>query len=621
MARLCFSVHIQARHIATLAILLGLSWQVTCAVVTNDTTHVAEKTFDYVITGAGLSGLTVGNRLSGKGHSVLIIEAGPDGSWNPAIRNAEDHAFPPEFCNWKYPVYDEDGRQLQWTANAGACIGGSTSINGMVWYRPTKPEIDKLETLGNPGWNFENLFPYIKATERSIPPNEVQASQGAGNDPEFHGRHGFINTSFPTPMRIPKAVGLYKQALQLAFPGLGPSGDMSNRTSFSLATTLYTIWHDPVTGKNRRSSAADGLLWATEQQRPTLTVLAAHKVEKVLFDKKLTATGISFLPTDARSLGRSIKVYARKGVILSAGSLATPPILERSGIGRSDVLKAAGIHKLVDLPGVGANLNDQPDATALALMAEAHHNDTSIIDGLNGLFAPVIALIKAHQLWGSNSNVYLNNLTSSTQLRFRAQALVDAKAAVNIPGAEAILNATIDLIVTHKLPVAEFLSDTATVILLTAFWPLLPLSRGNIHINTSTPFFSHPIITPRFLHDPFDASVAVSLARASRTVFSSSPFLGIVADAYFGTAVGSNGTDEEHLAWYKSQVIGASHWLGSTSMMPRRLGGVVDSKLRVYGTKNLHVVDAGVLPFQVTSHMMSVLYAVAGRAADVIHNS
>ena len=66
-------------------------------------------------------------QLSAKGHSVLIIEAGSDGSWSPAIRNAEDHAFPPAFCNWQYPVYEEDGRQLPWTANAGACIGGSTS--------------------------------------------------------------------------------------------------------------------------------------------------------------------------------------------------------------------------------------------------------------------------------------------------------------------------------------------------------------------------------------------------------------------------------------------------------------------------------------------------------------
>ena len=283
-------------------------------------------------------------------------------------------------------------------------------------------------------------------------------------------------------------------------------------------------------------------------------------------------------------------------------------------------------------------------------MSEAYHNDTSMIDNLNGLFAPVIALIKSNELWGTSecflthltclakpsvclvsnhpfsldSTAHLKDLASPRTLRSRAQSLVAAKAAVNIPGAEVILNATIDLITTHNrtpspspspspltliftptpqslihthrltqpltylpVPIAEFLTDTAPSILLTAFWPLLPLSRGKIHINTSNPLFSHPIITPRFLHDPFDASIAISLARASRAVFSSSPFQGkdrdrnIVTDAYLGGGgLNPNSTNGEYLAWYKANAIGASHWLGSSCMLPRRLGGVVDSKLR-----------------------------------------
>ncbi|KAK4212696.1 glucose oxidase [Rhypophila decipiens] len=605
-----------------LAVVLAVSWKVACTVVTNDTNIAAGKTYDYVIAGAGLSGLTVGSRLSAKGHSVLIIEAGLDGSWNPAIRYAEDRVFPSTFCNWRYPVYEEDGTQLPWTADAGACIGGSTSINGMVWYRPTKAELDKLESLGNPGWNFDNLLPYMEATERNIPPTPAQIAQGAGNEPEFHGHFGFINTSFPTPMRIPGAVDLYKQALPMVFPGLTPDGDLSNRTFVSMATTIYTIWHDPIAGKNRRSSAADGLVWAPDQQRQTLTILADHKVDKVIFDKRLTAKGLMFLPTissiSSSRPRKGFQVHARRGVILSAGALATPPILERSGIGRADVLKAAKIAKVVDLTGVGANLNDQPGTSALASVAEAYRNDTSLIDADGGkVFAPVIALIKSNELWRADASSNLDGLLSPTTLRARAQAIVKAKAGVNIPGAEAILNATIDLITTHNLPIAEFLSDSITATLLTAFWPLVPLSRGHLHINTSDPF-SHPIITPRFLQDSFDISVAISVARAAHSVLSSAPFEGIVADPYLGFAAGPNATDADYLSWYKATMIGASHWLGSTAMLPRRLGGVVDSKLRVYGTKSLYVVDAGILPFQVTSHLMSVLYAVAGRAAVVI---
>lgn len=161
-----------------------------------------------------------------------------------------------------------------------------------------------------------------------------------------------------TPLRIPNATALYKEAVSLTFPGLAMGRDLSDRGSVSSATTLYTVWYDSVTGKNRRSSAADAYLWAPGQQRETLTVLATHKVDKILFDENVTATGVRFLPTNGSSLPATFfKAYARKGVVLSTGSLASAPILERSGIGGSAVLKAAGVSQLVDLPGVGANLN------------------------------------------------------------------------------------------------------------------------------------------------------------------------------------------------------------------------------------------------------------------------
>jgi choline dehydrogenase-like flavoprotein len=162
-------------------------------------------------------------------------------------------------------------------------------------------------------------------------------------------------------MRIPGAVALYKQALGLNFTGLAIGDDLSNRTSVASATTLYTIWHDPMTGKNRRSSAADALLWAPNQQRARLTVLATHKVDRVLFDRDVTATGVSFLPTTGSvPSSKRFKAYAARGIILSAGSLATAPILERPGISRLDILKSVRVRKIVDLPGIGANLNVGP---------------------------------------------------------------------------------------------------------------------------------------------------------------------------------------------------------------------------------------------------------------------
>lgn len=126
---------------------------------------------------------------------------------------------------------------------------------------------------------------------------------------------------------------------------------------------------------------------------------------------------------------------------------------------------------------------------------------------------------------------------------------------------------------------AEFVGESYPTVLSAIFWPLMPLSRGHVHINSSDPF-ADPIITPRFLSDTFDQDVAITISRRSRSLFASAPFSEVVADPYYDPPIGPNATDSEWLAWYKSTGVGASHWFGSTAMLPRDLGGVVDSRLR-----------------------------------------
>lgn len=207
-------------------------------------------------------------------------------------------------------------------------------------------------------------------------------------------------------MRIPRAVELYKESLPLVFPGLTIGNDLSNRSLDGTvsASSSWTIWHDYDTGKNRRSSAAYGYLWASDQQRESLTILTNHKVDKVLFSDDLTASSVIFgIKPDADVPGSQPGlhvVHANEEVILAAGSLASGPLLERSGIGSPEVLAAAGIKQVVDLPGVGVNLVDQPGTGTSALVAEAYQNDTSLIDGRNP-FAPEISLVNAEQIWGT----------------------------------------------------------------------------------------------------------------------------------------------------------------------------------------------------------------------------
>ncbi len=189
-------------------------------------------------------------------------------------------------------------------------------------------------------------------------------------------------------MRIPQAVRLYKKALPEAFPGLSIGNDLSNRTSVVSASASWTIWPDPSTGKSRRCSAADALLWAPSQQRRTLTVLANHTVTTILFDHGTKARGVAFADATSTDPARKIhQVRARKGVILAAGTLGSTPILERSGIGNPSILAAAKVQYLVDLPGVGTNLNVST-YNLMACLETNNKGPTWIVHVSAGLKAP-----------------------------------------------------------------------------------------------------------------------------------------------------------------------------------------------------------------------------------------
>ncbi|KAJ6581150.1 hypothetical protein B0H19DRAFT_1113941 [Mycena capillaripes] len=580
--------------------------------ITTDSSVASGNTFDYVVAGAGLSGIVVGTKLSAKGYSVLLIEAGKDLQNNSAIFNAELRGNlsndPATDCNWHYVASDVNGSALPITIDSGKCIGGSSSINGMVWYRPTSTELDAIESLGNPGWNSTTLFPYMKAIEHNHPPSSAQRADGANLVPADHGFKGPVNVSFPVPMRIPEAQAVYKAAIALVF-GIDDSPDLSARTGSVSASTSWTIWWDPVAEVTRRASAAYSLLYPQSQQQDTLTVLAEHKVAKVVFNKNLKATGLQFGPTSGGSL---YTVNARYEVLLAAGSLATPPILERSGVGRKSVLDAAGVKQLVDLP-VGLNLQDQPGTSLSALVQPANDSNTLLIDNRN-IFAPVITLLNIDQLFGNQSAIISANLQKN--IKAYAKAAVAAGTELNLAGATELFTTVTELITKNKMPIIELISESASSVMFSVFWPLTPLSRGTVHIETSDPF-ANPRITPRFLSVDFDVDVAVEISKKARSLYRTSAFAPIISEVVID-AVPDNATDAEWAAWYASTSFGASHWLGSCAMRPRASGGVVAPTLKVYGTSGLRVVDASVIPFQMTSHTMSTIYAFSQKAADLI---
>ncbi|KAF7324160.1 Alcohol oxidase [Mycena kentingensis (nom. inval.)] len=599
-----------------LPLLLFLRTRVRASTITADKAVVAGKTFDYVVAGAGLSGIVVGTKLAEEGYSVLLIEAGKDLQNNSAIYNAELRGTlldnPETSCNWRYQASAEDGSPLPILVDSGKCVGGSTSINGMVWYRPTKAELNAIEDLGNPGWNASTLYPYMEAIEHNHPPDDSQRADGANLVGSVHGFHGPVNVSFPTPMRIPTAQMLYKAAVTLVF-GIPTGKDLSKREGSVSASTSWTIWWDPIAQITRRASAAYSLLYppAKQQAQKKLTILVEHTVGKVLFDDDLRATGLEFGSVDGAEL---CSVYAKKEVILAAGSLATPPILERSGVGSKSVLESFGITPLVDLPGVGLNLQDQPGTGLSALLQSDNASSSLLVDNRN-LFAPVISLLNIDELFGQKKSAhYIAKLNQ--QIEKRAKAAVASGAEANLDGAKELFGTITKLVTEKKQAIVELVGESYPAVMTSIFWPLTPFSRGHIHINSSSPL-APPRITPRFLSDDFDVDVAVQISKRARSLYETTPFAPIIAQLVVD-AVGANATDAEWAEWFKSTSFGASHWIGSASMRPRASGGVVSPDLRVYGTKRLRVVDASIIPFQVSSHTMSLAYAVSQKAADII---
>lgn len=593
--------------------ILAVSLGALATRITTDSAAVSGRTFDYVVAGAGLGGITVATKLSARGYSVLIIEAGKDLQNHAPIYDAERRGElnkdPATDCNWHYTGSDENGTALSVKIDSGKCIGGSTSINGMVWYRPACAELDALEGLGNPGWNSESMFSYMRDIEHNHPPSVAQRAAGADIVWSQHGFDGPLNVSFPVPMRIPAAQALYKAAITLVF-GIPRGRDLSDRQGSVSASTSWTIWWDPVARITRRASAAYTLLYPKDKQQATLTVLAEHTVDKVIFNKLMKATGVQFGSPATKKL---FTVNVKREVILAAGSLATPPILERSGVGSKEVLKAAGIKQLVDLPGVGRNLQDQPGTGLSALVQTANASNTLVIDNRN-IFAPVITLLNIDQLFGDRSAAMAGQLQKS--IGARAKAAVDSGAEVNLAGATELYTTVMNLITKQKMPVSELISESYPAVMTSVFWPLTPLSRGHIHIKSSDPF-TQPIITPRFLTDDFDVDVAVQIAKKARSVYQTPLFAPIISQLVVDS-VAANATDAEWAAWYKSTSFGVSHWMGSSSMRPRKSGGVVSPELNVYGTQGLRIADASIMPFQVTSHTMSLVYTIGQKAADMI---
>ncbi|KAF2971284.1 hypothetical protein GQX73_g2276 [Xylaria multiplex] len=541
---------------------------------------------DYIIIGAGTSGLVLANRLSANPNTtVVVIEPGPDDRNNPNVtdplnrgRNANTS------IDWSYksvPQSQLNNRTVEFTA--GKLVGGTSMINGLMYIRTAVPEIDGWEYLGATGWNWDNLWPYHKDIERFTDPTPDQLKAGAGANPEYHGRSGEVAVSYPPQL----LTGSFYSTLAATWECLGVPICQDANGGKVEGFTVRPMMIDRES--SIRASAAKAFYYPIAE-RSNLHLIRGTALSLLWSDdfegKKQVSTGVRYL--DSEGNPRSIALDLSGEVIIAAGALATPTILEASGVGSQAHLTKLGIDVRVDLPGVGENLQDQPDLT----LSYIPKTPTP------GALTPYAAFITARDIFGDRTD----DIAESTKANLPtwAETVASASGHVSKDAIESIFRHQHDLIFRKKVAIGE-ITLTSSEVIASEYWSLLPFSRGSIHLN-------HDI-------QPF-----VAISRLTQKFWATGPAADLVTgkEEPKDNEMPSNATDDQWASYVKKNMVPNCHVLGTAAMMSRELGGVVDEELRVYGTGNVRVVDASVIPLQVTGHLVSTIYAIAARAADII---